>query len=422
MRRTNDERIVMSSTRSPSPRHVLAVIAVATCVVAPAVTASAGRPTARLVGRAILAAETVSDGPPSGAALAPGANGIALPRPAQPVIGISAIVDGGAPGVYLAMPDNGFGTKANSPDFLLRAYRIGPDFETASGGSGEVEVGPYVSFRDPRDLLDFDIVNEGTSDRLLTGGDADPESMQIGRRGDLWVGDEFGPWILHFDADGVLLDAPFEMPGGLRSPANPWLGGAAATQPNSRGLEAMAITPNRRHLYPILEGATVADGASTRRLVFEFDTVAEAFTGRQWEYRTEDPARLVADAAALDDHRLVVIERDNGSGATATFRKVYVVDLRRVAPDGSLVKREVVDLTAIADPDLISLPERDPGDIGLGDPFQVACESIEAVHVLNGSRLLLGCDNNLPNRGRNPIVADDTEFVVVEIPGLASAG
>ena len=77
--------------------------------------------------------------------------------------------------------------------------------------------------------------------------------------GDLWVGDEFGPWILHFDATGRLLDPPFATPGGLRSPNNPFLGGNPATQPNSRGFEAMAISPNGTYLYAALEGATVAD-------------------------------------------------------------------------------------------------------------------------------------------------------------------
>ncbi len=47
-----------------------------------------------------------------------------------------------------------------------------------------------------------------------------PSRSSGDRNGDLWVGDEFGPWILHFDADGVLLDAPFSIPGVL-SPANP---------------------------------------------------------------------------------------------------------------------------------------------------------------------------------------------------------
>ena len=128
------------------------------------------------------------------------------------------------------------------------------------------------------------------ADRLFTGADIDPESMQRGSNGDLWMGDEFGPWILHFDRHGVLLDAPFELPGGLRSPSNPLVlqGGAPATQPNSRGIEAMAISPNGKSLYVILEGATVAAGTtSTERLVFEFSTRHKAFTPRTWTYATQ---------------------------------------------------------------------------------------------------------------------------------------
>ena len=30
------------------------------------------------------------------------------------------------------MPDNGFGSKANSFDFLIRAYYVTPDFKTAA--------------------------------------------------------------------------------------------------------------------------------------------------------------------------------------------------------------------------------------------------------------------------------------------------
>ena len=28
------------------------------------------------------------------------------------------------------------------------------------------------------------------------------------------------------------------------------------------------------------------------------------------------------------------------------------------------------------------------------------------------------CDNNFPNKGRNPALADDTEIIVVKVPGL----
>jgi hypothetical protein len=402
---------------------IVSGLAAAAATSGPAGSAAAGTPEPTLVGRAVLPALTFAEGPPSGNFVVPPTmNGITFPVPAQPVQGFSAIIDGRDRGEFLAMPDNGFGNKKNSRDFLIRAYYIRPDFKTADGGSGGVQVGPFISFRDPNHLIGFPIVNEGTASRLLTGGDIDPESLQRGRDGDLWVGEEFGPWILHFDATGVLLDPPFAVPGGLKSPNNPFLGDQLPTQPNSRGFEGMAISANGKFLYAALEGATVSDPNRSRRYIFEFSIEDRAFTGRVLQYRTEAPGNMVSDMAALDGRHLVVLERDAGSGVNALFRRAYVVDLGHTDADGFLIKRQAVDLASVPDPDLISLPPIHPGDVGLGDPFRVTCESVEAVHPLAGGRLMIGCDNNFPNSGRNPALPDDNEFIIVSAPGLPAEG
>jgi hypothetical protein len=127
---------------------------------------------------------------------------------------------------------------------------------------------------------------------------------------------------------------------------------------------------------------------------------------------------MVADMWAIDGRRLVVIERDAGRGLDAIFRRVYVVDLRAEPANGSLVKSVAADLAAVPDPHLVSLPEIHAGDVGLGNPFRVTCESVEAIHPTSGNQLLIGCDNNLPNTGRNPTIADDTELIVVSAPAL----
>lgn len=389
---------------------------------APAVTAdgSHGRDGPSLAGRAVLPVETYAPGPPAGSGLVPVGqtevviNGVHFPTPSQPVEGFSAIVAGRRHGQYLMMPDNGFGGKSNSRDFLIRAYSMTPDFTTKKGGSGSVAVGDFIQFADPNGLIGFPIVREGTAERWLTGGDIDPESLQRDHHGDLWVGDEFGPWILHFDANGRLLEAPIDLPDGLVSPNNPRLVGTP-TVLNSRGIEAMAITPNGRDLIVVVEGAVVGDDPMSRR-IYRYRIGNGRFT-RLADYHTDDAVRFIADAQAVDDHRLIVIERDGGRGATATARPVYAFDLE--AAGRTTNKTLVVELAAIPDPDLVSLPALHTGDIGLGDPYQVTCESIEAVHVIADSKLLFGCDNNFPNTGRNPSLADDTEFIVVKVPGLA---
>ena len=305
-------------------RMAIAVVAVA---LIPNVAAGAGRDHGprdpQLTGRAVLPALTVAPGPPSGA-LATDANGVDFPiEEGQIVEGFSAIVEGDQPGQFLAMTDNGFGAKATSGDFLIRAYTVEPDFETAGGGSGDVLVRDWIQFRDPYGVIGFPIVNELAIGRHLTGYDIDPESMQRDRNGDLWIGDEFGPWILHFNADGVLLEAPIPLPGGLMSPNNPGSGRRTPTQPNSRGIEGMGITGGR-YLYPILEGATVADATvdPSRRLVFEYDTRRGEYTGRQWDYRVDPSTAFVSDVAPLSRHELVVVERDGVNPGVQ--RRVYV--------------------------------------------------------------------------------------------------
>ena len=210
-----------------------------------------------LVARATLSADFIAPGPPSGALATP-ANGRAGPFPAQVIPGFSGIVDNGD-GTFWAMPDNGFGTKANSADFLLRLYKVRPRWETARGGAGTIEVGAFISLRDPDRKLPFPIVNESTPERLLTGADFDIESVVRARDGSFWIGEEFGPFIVHVDATGKVLAAPYEFPDG-KSPANPFLlPGEAARVRSSRGFEAMAMSQDGRYLYPIVEGSFVDD-------------------------------------------------------------------------------------------------------------------------------------------------------------------
>jgi hypothetical protein len=72
--------------------------------------------------------DTFAPGPPAGVDMTT-ANGYTFPTPSQPVEGFSAIIDSGRHGRYLAMPDNGFGGKVISEDFLIRAYYIDPRFQ-----------------------------------------------------------------------------------------------------------------------------------------------------------------------------------------------------------------------------------------------------------------------------------------------------
>ena len=173
--------------------------------------------TNQLAGFASLPADTFAEGPPAGGNDGEGnpidANGRTGPFEGQPVQGFSGVQF--APdnsGAFWFLSDNGFGTQDNSTDYLLRIYQVDPNFSGAENGDGSVEVQGFVQLSDPDNLIPFDIVNQDSEDRLLTGSDFDVESLVIDDNGDIWVGEEFGPYLLHFNSDGELIEAPIDTP------------------------------------------------------------------------------------------------------------------------------------------------------------------------------------------------------------------
>jgi hypothetical protein len=134
---------------------------------------------------------------------------------------------------------------------------------------------------------------------------------------------------------------------------------------------------------------------------------------RLWWCRLDDGSVSIRDFTQLDQNRFVVIERDNNQSAAAQIKRIYVVDLREVAADGTLKKTLAVNLMNIADPASISLPGR-AGDIGLGTTFSFPYVTIEDVLPLDAERLLVINDNNFPfSTGRNAQLPDYDDFIIV---------
>ena len=214
---------------APNPKAPLALLSALFLLLTASTTARAQNAPDTLVGRAVLDAATFAPGPTSGTRLGEGPiNEQEVPFvDKQPVQGVSAIlqIDDST---FWAMSDNGFGALENSADYNLRIYKIRVDFETASDPEGSIEVLDFIELRDPDEHIDFAITNHFTSERVLTGADFDIESFQMAPDGTFWIGDEFGPFLLHVDETGKVLEVPiplpdFDNPGGeIRAPQNPY--------------------------------------------------------------------------------------------------------------------------------------------------------------------------------------------------------
>jgi hypothetical protein len=323
-------------------------------------------------------------------------NGITPPFADQPVQGFSGVLRN-SDGTFDVLSDNGFGNKTNSADFLLRIQRVGPNF-----GPGTVDVLGGINLTDPDGKVPFPLTRP---DRVLTGSDFDVESITRTADGTYWIGDEFGPYLLHFDRAGRLLQAPVPLPG-VFAPENPDRGAIPANLGSSKGFEGMAQSPDGRTLYPLLEGTVAGDAPGTLRFN-EFDIAANAYTGRRWTYLLDAPGNAIGDAIAVDRDRFLIIERDNGEGAAAKTKKIYLVDRRDRNRDGQLDKTLVADLMDIANPKRVG---------GFGPRFTFPFQTIEDVVILDDRTLAVLNDNNYPSSaGRTTGRPDDNEFIVIEL-------
>lgn len=373
----------------------------------------------------------------------PRTTGLSLPFEGQPIQGFSGIKLLGN-GEFMVLTDNGFGSKANSPDSMLMAHRLKVDWKT-----GAVTVAETIFLRDPDRKVPFLIVTEATKERYLTGADFDIESMQpIGDK--LYFGDEFGPYILVTDHSGKVLAVHETTVDGktVRSPdhyavSTPAVPGAATFEVRrSRGFEGMAASKDGKFLYPLFEGPLWTNGAWETKdgreylRIAEFDVEKGAFTGRTFKYLLEANGNNIGDFNMIDATTGLIIERDNGEGdaakacagapkpdcfnVPAKLKRVYKIDVSQADAEGFVKKVGHIDLLDINDPKGMA---RVGGETGANrGKFSFPFVTIEDVDIVDGEHIVVANDNNLPySSGRALGKQDDNELILLRVPQFLSA-
>ena len=256
---------------------------------------------------------------------------------------------------------------------MIGFYEVTPEFKTAGDGTtsrGPVVIHGFTHFSDPDELLDSSYITDGPvyerdfyyatgpqiavdpgirNGKWLTGADFDVESIARMDDGTFWVGEEFGPYLLHFGADGRLLRAPVRHPV-LRAPQNPENTPANPSNlPSSRGFESMTRNADGTRLYVTTEASIDAEPDKRILVVYEFDTVNERYTGRTFRYAKDSSDAITGgannatnifvtgDMTHVAEDRYIMIERDDFQGPPTSLnpprqKKLYLFDLNEIDP------------------------------------------------------------------------------------------
>ncbi len=367
-------------------------------------------PPVELIGMIVMPADAFRAGPPSGQFDNEGRRAAAPRFDAQPVQGVSSIKPGATAGAWWALSDNGFGGKWNSSDYRLCIYLFDVRPRTEPGGDSRNALQAIIELSDPAKFFPWRLADENSEERLLTGLDADPESLVTMPDESFWIGDEFGPWLMHFSVDGELLAPPVELPDNVRSVDHP----LAITRTDiprlahSRGLEAMDLAGDNQSLVSILEGTVGGDPPRTLR-VQRYDTAAGKWVSPTLIYELDADTSSVTDMSLIEGNRFVVIERDDQQGDAARAKRVYSIDLDRALPGKPLQKKLVIDLLSIGNSHgLVATPA--------GAPFRFPYLTTESIQVLDRKHVVIVNDNNYPaTGGRGANVKDATEWIWLEL-------
>ena len=185
-------------------------------------------------------------------------------------------------------------------DYSTRVQRFTLDVHPATGRISKFRVKETIKFTDPKGLLSAP-TNPAVGDRKalnglnplglngnvgLLGRSFDPEGLVIDPRSCRFlVSDEYGPSVYEFSRTGTLVRV-FQTPGNLVPKVSGAVnyvadrdGGQNAGRQDNRGFEGLAITPDGKKLYAVLQDPLVNEptpnngrnGRNLRIVVFDND-------------------------------------------------------------------------------------------------------------------------------------------------------
>ncbi|MEV0078633.1 esterase-like activity of phytase family protein [Nocardia neocaledoniensis] len=152
----------------------------------------------------------------------------------------------------------------------------------------------------------------------------DPEGLVALADGTFWVSDEYGPFLVHFAADGTELE---------RLAPGSGLPKEIALRTPNQGMEGLTITPDGSTLVGMVQSALNTPGlsGSAKEVPFARIVTVDLKTKAQKEflYPLENPKQnkvAVSEITALSATTFLVDERD-GNLAPESNKKIWTIDI-----------------------------------------------------------------------------------------------
>jgi hypothetical protein len=297
--------------------------------------------------------------------------------------------DGSFGGTLYMLPDKGWNTQG-TVDFAGRLHRfdvtLNPFYGKSTTAQNQLKLDykGSVMFREiggtPTTGLDATAVRPSNlrfpdlpidSQNHIT---VDDEGVVLPGDGTAYVSDEYGPYVYHYAANGTLLDV-IKPPAAFipmrtnaagkvvenfsaNSPPigvtyNPSPGNPVSGRQNNQGFEGLAISPDGKTLFVLLQSALIQDldpanikttRRNTRLLAYDLkhgNRLVGEYALQLPLYQdqtTTKPSLLIAaqsELHALNDHQFLVLARDSSVGETypatpgSVYRSIDLIDISK---------------------------------------------------------------------------------------------
>jgi hypothetical protein len=167
----------------------------------------------------------------------------------------------------------------------------------------------------------------------------DPESIRVSNDGlTVFISDEYGPYVYQFLRFSGLRIRTFQLPekffvSTLSSMGAVEISNNTSGRVANKGMEGLAITPDGRTLVGIVQNALIQDASSGAPNLLRIVTIdiASGRTTHEYAYVLTTGSG-VSDIVALNNHELLVDERDgkglaDAPGEKAKVKQIFKIDL-----------------------------------------------------------------------------------------------